>query len=87
MSTASLVEPANDFTANRELQEESDSIMWQMVYVGVTLLVMFAVLLTGPSSRLPLRFSPAFVVRSHLRSPPARSHRSPSSVRAAHYLR
>lgn len=39
-------EPVNDFTSNRELQEEPDSTMWQMVYVGVTLVVMFAVLLT-----------------------------------------
>ena len=72
---------AEDITTNSEQQVETH-VLWEMIYVGVTLVVMFAVLLTGISSTSCFTFyrlhrllspfcRPPALIAPHRPSPPA----------------
>jgi hypothetical protein len=69
---------AEDITTNSEQQVETQ-VLWEMIYVGVTLVVMFAVLLTGTSSASCFIFYRLHHLLSPFRHPPALiAHHRPS---------
>jgi hypothetical protein len=71
-----------DTTTNSE-QQVKTHVLWEMIYVGVTLVVMFAVLLTGTSSASRFIFYRLRRLLSPFRRPPAliaRHRPSPSAI-------
>ena len=73
---------ADDITTNSKQQVETH-VLWEMIYVGVTLVVMFAVLLTGISSASRFIFYRLHHLLSPFRCPPtliARHRPSPPTI-------